>query len=173
MRQRHTAGLSAGERRTSIMGRTLLATIAAGVLLAAGLRGAHAFGHGGPGSCGRRHGMGMAEGPGMLPLPLLLSVMTPEQRAQLGDVMKAEKPAMRSLFEKMRTAHEELADRVFAPGKLTAADLEPQVKKMAALREELVQQPLQRTIKVGDRPTAERVEEAGNRESAVAERGQE
>src|SRR5947199_8271318 len=103
MRQRHTAGLSAGERRTSIMGRTLLATIAAGVLLAAGLRGAHAFGHGGPGSCGRRHGMGMAEGPGMLPLPLLPSVMTPEQPAQPGGVRKAEKPALRRPFENMPT----------------------------------------------------------------------
>jgi len=155
------------------MGRTLLATIAAGVLLAAGLRGAHAFGHGGPGSCGRRHGMGMAEGPGMLPLPLLLSVMTPEQRAQLGDVMKAEKPAMRSLFDKMRTAHEELADRVFAPGKLTAADLEPQVKKMAALREELVQQALATTLKVRDLLTAEQLADAAKKKTRLRELGQE
>src|SRR5207244_10557901 len=130
MRQRHTAGLSAGERRTSIMRRTLLAMIAAGALLAAGLRGAHAFGHGGPGSCGRRHGVGMAEGPGMLPLPLLLSVMTPEPPAPLGDVLKAEKPAMRSLFDKMRTAHEDSAVRVFAPGELTAANLQPRVASL-------------------------------------------
>ena len=155
------------------MRRTLLATIATGALLAAGLHGAHAFGHGGPGFCGRRPGMAMAEGPGMLPLPLLLSVMTPEQRAQLGDVMKAEKPAMRSLFEKMRTAHEELADRVFAPGKLTAADLEPQVKKMAALREELVQQALATTLKVRDLLTAEQLAEAAKKKNRLRELGQE
>ena len=155
------------------MRRTLLAMIAAGALLAAGLHGAHAFGHGGPGSCGGRHGMGMAEGPGMLPLPLLLSVMRPDQRAQLADVMKADKPAMRSLFEKMRTAHEELADRVFASGKLTAADLEPQLKKMAALREQLVQQALATTLKVRELLTPEQLAEAAKKKNRLRELGQE
>src|SRR2546428_14079286 len=107
MRQRHAGrgsrALSKRDRRASVMRRTLLATIATGALLAAGLHGAHAFGHGGPGFCGRRPGMAMAEGPGMLPLPLLLSVMTPDQRPQLRDVMKAEKPATRTLFVYMRT----------------------------------------------------------------------
>src|SRR3989442_7636615 len=173
MRPRHAAGLSARERRTSIMRRTLLATIATGALLMAGLHGAHAFGHGGPGSCGRRSGMAMGEGPGMLPLPLLLSVMTPDQRARLGDVMKAEKPAMRSLFEKLRTAHEELADRVFAPGKLTAADLDPQVKKMAVLRDQLVQQALATTLKVRELLTPQQLVEAAKKKSRLRELGQE
>jgi len=155
------------------MRRTLLTTIAAGALVAAGLHGAHAFGHGGHGFCGRPHGMGMAEGPGMLPLPLLLSVMTPDQRAQLGDIMKAEKPAMRSLFEKMRTAHEELADRVFSPGKLTAADLQPQAKKMAALREQLVRQALATTLKVRDLLTAEQLADAAKKKTRLRELGQE
>jgi len=127
--------------------RPTLLAIAMAAVLAPGLRGAHAFGHGGPGGCmGRRAGMGMGDGAGMLPLPLLLSVMTPDQRAQVGELMKAEKPAMRSLVDKMRTAHEELADRVFASGKLTAADLDPQVKKMAALRDQLVHQALATTV---------------------------
>jgi len=155
------------------MRRTLLATMATGALLAAGLHGAHAFGHGGPGSCGRRPGMAMAEGPGMLPLPLLLSVMTPDQRAQLGDVMKAEKPAMQSLLDKMRTAHEELADRVFAPGKLTAADLDAQVKKMAALRDQLVQQALATTLKVRALLTPEQLAEAAKKKNRLRELGQE
>jgi len=155
------------------MRRTVLTTIAAGALVSATLHGAHAFGHGGPGSCGRPHGMGMAEGPGMLPLPLLLSVMTPDQRAQLGDIMKTEKPAMRSLFDKMRAAHEALADRVFAPGKLTAADLEPQVKNMAALREQLVQQALATTLKVRGLLTPEQLAEAAKKKDRLRQLGQE
>jgi len=155
------------------MRRTLLATMATGAVLAVGIHGAHAFGHGGPGFCGRRHGMGMAEGPGMLPLPLLLSVMRPDQRAQLADVMKADKPAMRSLVDRMRTAHEELADRVFAPGKITAADLQPQVKKMAALRDQLVEQALATTLRVREMLTPEQLAEAAKKKNRLRELGQE
>ena len=40
--------------------RPTLLAIAMAAVLAPGLRGAHAFGHGGPGGCmGRRAGMGM------------------------------------------------------------------------------------------------------------------
>src|SRR5437667_10516457 len=94
--------------------RPTLLAIAMAAVLASGLRGAHAFGHGGPGGCmGRRAGMGMGmgDGAGMLPLPLLLSVMTPDQRAQVGELMKAEKPAMRSLVAEQRTGHAGTADR--------------------------------------------------------------
>src|SRR5439155_21884487 len=105
MRQRHAAGLSARERRISIMRRTLLATIATGALLAAGLHGAHAFGHGGPGFCGRRPGMAMAEGPRLPPLPLLLSLMTPHQRAHRGGLKNAQQPAMRTLCDQPPPAH--------------------------------------------------------------------
>ena len=148
--------------------RPTLLAIAMAAVLAPGLRGAHAFGHGGPGGCmGRRAGMGMGDGAGMLPLPLLLSVMTPDQRAQ------AEKPAMRSLVDKMRTAHEELADRVFASGKLTAADLDPQVKKMAALRDQLVHQALATTLKVRELLTPEQLAEAAKKKNRLRELGQE
>ena len=156
------------------MRRTLLTTIATGILLAAGLQGAHAFGHGGPGSCGRPHMMmGMGGGPGMMPLPMLLSVMTPEQRAQLGDIMKVEKPAMRTLFEKLRTAHEDLADRIFAPGKLTAADVDSQVKKIASLRDQLMQQALATTFKVRGMLTPEQLAEAAKKKDRLRELGQE
>ena len=156
--------------------RPTLLAIAMAAVLAPGLRGAHAFGHGGPGGCmGRRAGMGMGmgDGAGMLPLPLLLSVMTPDQRAQVGELMKAEKPAMRSLVDKMRTAHEELADRVFASGKLTAADLDPQVKKMAALRDQLVHQALATTLKVRELLTPEQLVEAAKKKNRLRELGQE
>jgi len=157
-----------------MMRRTLLTTIATGVLLAAGLHEAHAFGHGGTGGCGRRHMMmGMGGGPGMMPLPMLLSVMTPEQRAQLGDIMKAEKPAMRTLFDKLRTAHEDLADRLFAPGKLTTADIDPQVKKIEALRGQLMQQALATTLKVRGMLTPEQLAEAAKKKTRLRELSEE
>ena len=150
-----------------------LLAIATGAILAAGLPVAHAFGHGGPGCFGHRPGMGMGEGPGMLPLPLLLSVMTPDQRAQVAELMKAQKPAMRNLVDQMRTAHEELADRVFAPGKLTPADVDTQVKKMSALRDQLVRQALATTLKVRELLTPEQLAEAAKKKNRLRELGQE
>jgi Spy/CpxP family protein refolding chaperone len=150
------------------MMRHTLMTLAASMLLAAACRQALAFG------AGFRHFgggpppmMAAAEGPGMLPLPVLLSVMTPDQRAQLRDAMKAEKPAMRDLMDQLRTAHEELADRVFAPGTLTAADVGPQVKKIAALRDQLVQQALAMTLKVRGLLTPEQLAEAAKKKDRL------
>ena len=153
--------------------RHTLTTIAAGVLLAGASRDALAFGGGFRHFGGPPPMMAAAEGPGMLPLPVLLSVMTPDQRAQLRDAMKAEKPAIRDLMEQLRTAHEELADRVFAPGTLTAADVGPQVKKIAALRDQLVQQALAMTLKVRGLLTPEQLAEAAKKKDRLRELHQE
>lgn len=131
-------------------------TMAAGMLLAASTSGAFAFGgHGGPGG---PHGMGPGGLP--LPLPVLVSVMTPAQRGQLRDLMQADRPVMKGLMQQLRAAHDDLSDRVLAPGALGASDLDTQVKHIAALRDQLVQQALQTTLKVRALLTPEQLAEA-------------
>ena len=88
-------------------------------------------------------------------------------------IMKADKPAMRNLFEKLRTAHEDLADRIFAPGKLTSADVDSQVKKIASLRDQLMQQALATTLKVRGMLTPEQLAEAAKKKDRLRELGQE
>ena len=148
------------------MKRSLLTLAAAGVLLAASASDGLAFGHGG------RHGMGgppmMGGGPD-IPLPVLVSVMTPDQRNQLRDLTRSERPDMKAIFEQLRSAHEALSDRLVAPGPLTAADLDPQVKKIAGLRDQLVQQALATTLKVRALLTPDQLAEAAKKMQRLRE----
>jgi Spy/CpxP family protein refolding chaperone len=138
-----------------------LTTLAAAVLLAAGARAGFAFG-------GRGHHMGggppfMGAAAGTLPLPVLVSVMTPAQRGQLRDVMQGERAAMKGILDQLRAAQEELIGRLLTPGALTAADLQPQLQKVAGLRDQLVQHALGTTLKVRALLTPDQLSEAATK----------
>ena len=148
--------------------RTMGMAAAAMVLLHGGATSAHAFG-GMLGGHGPLPMMAPMEGPGMLPLPVLLSVMTSDQRQQLRDIMKSDRPAMHQLLEDLRTAHEALADRVFTPGDLAATDLDPQLAKIAQLRDQLVQRALTTTLRVRALLTADQLAEAAKRKQRLGE----
>lgn len=122
---------------------TFLTTIAAAALLAAGARAGFAFG-------GRGHHMGgpFMGGAGSLPLPVLVSVLTPAQREQLHTDMQTDRATMKSIVDQLRAAQQELTTRVLAPGTLAATDLQPQLQKIAGLRDQLVQHALATTLKV-------------------------
>lgn len=96
-------------------------------------------------------------------LTVLMSVMTAEQRAQLRDIMRSDRPAMHQVLEELRAAHETLADRVFTPGALAASDLDPQLAQIAGLRDQLVQRALDTTLRVRALLTAEQLAEAAKR----------
>jgi Spy/CpxP family protein refolding chaperone len=121
-----------------------LTTIAAAALLAAGARTGFAFG--GPGH--HRGGPPFLGGGGALPLPALISVMTPAQRQQLRDTMQGDRTTMKGLVEQLRAAQQELTSRMLTPGSLTATDLQPQLQKIAGIRDQLVQHALATTLKV-------------------------
>jgi Spy/CpxP family protein refolding chaperone len=144
--------------------RKLLGVIAA-ALLAAATPASLAFEHGGVGGEG-----GRMKGPGgVLPLRVLVSVMTPDQRAQLDDIMATDRPAMRSILEELHAAHDALATRVLAPGPLTTAGLDPEVKAIAALRDRLLQQALRTTLAVRALLTPEQLTEASTKMQRLRE----
>lgn len=112
-------------------------------LLAASLWGVPAYSQ--PHMGGRHMMMGppLGDGPGMM-LPLLLKGvdLTPEQEAKVHSIMTAHQETFRALFKQLRAAHEEMADKLFAPGEVTAADVFPQVQRVAQLREQLMRDGL-------------------------------
>ena len=99
------------------MRKTSFTTIAVTALLAAGVRSGFAFGG------GHRMGGPPFMGGGALPLPVLISVMTPAQRQTLRDTLQTDRTTMRSLVEQLRSAQQELTTRMLAPGTLAASDL--------------------------------------------------
>ena len=93
------------------------------------------------------HGRGAGGRDAAMMLPLLLqgANLTPEQDAKVRQILSARRAASQALVEQLRQAQDELADKLFAAGSLKEADLQPQLQKIAQLREQL----LRESAKVG------------------------
>ena len=123
--------------------RTILTTTIFGLALLTAVPQASAFGmRGSPGFFGGRgghHGGPGRGGPGGMPLRLLIAQLTPEQRTQVRQMLIADRGRMRDTARQLHAAHEALADKLFAGGTLTQADVAPDVQKIAALHQQLVE----------------------------------
>jgi hypothetical protein len=138
--------------------RTLIATLV-GVALLAAAPHAEAFGpHGG----GRflMRGPGGPGGPGGPPFRLLLAQMTPAQRVQARQILRADRDEMRGIVRTLHEAHEALADKTLAAGTVTAADLTPETQKIAALHQQLLDHGVQVMLKVRALATPEQLAKA-------------
>jgi Spy/CpxP family protein refolding chaperone len=100
-----------------------------------------------------RLGMGwksmMEDGPGML-LPLMLKgvELTPKQDNRVHEIMVAHRATFRTLFNQLRAANEELADKLFAAGEVQPEDLTPQIEQITRLRQQLLQEGLKIALEV-------------------------
>jgi periplasmic protein CpxP/Spy len=103
-----------------------------------------------------RHGLGpmrdgpmMGEGPGMM-LPMVLKGidLTDAQEKQVHAIMQAHRATFGALFGELRTAQEEMADKLFVPGEVRAEDLRSQLQRVSQLREQLMQEGLQVALEV-------------------------
>ena len=101
----------------------------------------------------RLGGMGwksmMEDGPGML-LPLMLKgvELTPKQDTRVHEIVVAHRATFRTLFNQLRTANEELADKLFVAGEIQPEDLTPQIEQITRLRQQLLQEGLKIALEV-------------------------
>jgi Spy/CpxP family protein refolding chaperone len=84
----------------------------------------------------------------MVPLVLRHANLTADQQAQVHKIMEADHQNLRALFSQLQTANNELADKLFAPGKVQAADLAPQVQRITQLRQQLMEQGLKTALAI-------------------------
>lgn len=141
------------------MGKAGLAFIG---LMALGLWSATVYG-------GPRHDMGgmgpghmmMGESPGMM-LPMVLKGidLTEAQEKQVRAIMQTHRATLRTLFGELKTAQEEVADRLFAPGDVRAEDLTGQLQRVSQLREQLMQEGLKVALEVRAILTSEQLAKA-------------
>ena len=91
----------------------------------------------------------MGDGPGMM-LPLMLKKLdlTADQDAQVQKIMAAHHDTFKALFTKLEAAHEEMANKFFAPGALSAADLTSQTQAVSQLREQLMNEGLKVALEI-------------------------
>lgn len=98
---------------------------------------------------GGPHMMFGGDGPSaMLPLVLRHANLTPDQQTQVHKIMEAEHQSLQALFKQLQTANDQLADKLFAPGAVQAADLTPQVQQITQLRQQLMEQGLKTALAI-------------------------
>lgn len=92
-------------------------------------------GPGGPGGMGG--GMHEAHSPFLM---LLRSAnLTPAQRSQVHLILNSNKSQMMSIYRELESLHEQIANKLLAPGTVTSADLKPLVDKASRLEANLNQ----------------------------------
>ena len=133
-------------------------SIVVAMLVAVSLWSAVVYGQPLPGVGGRGR---MGGGPGKL-LPLVLKGvdLTSEQQAQVKEIVGAHRTTFRGLVSQLRAAHEELADKLFAPEAVQEADLAPQVQRVVQLRQQLMQEGLKVALEVRGVLTPEQLAKA-------------
>jgi len=98
----------------------------------------------GPGShWGRGHGGGFG-----LELFLRQLNLTDPQRAQVKTIMSQQREASTALFKQLHSEKDALSSKFFAPGALQAADLAPELQKLAATQQQLLEQRMQTAVAI-------------------------
>jgi len=135
------------KRKASLGSRLGWAAVVAGILAAPCWAGP-AFAQQGGGfgwQGGRGHGSGLS-----MSLPLVVKGvgLTEAQQAQVKQIVGAHQAQFRALLAQLRSAHEQLGEKLYAPGPLQADDVAPLVQQIGQLRVQLTQEALQVALEI-------------------------
>lgn len=99
---------------------------------------------------------------GGMALPLLIRAanLTPEQDGKVRAILTSHRTVTRNTVEQLRRAQDELADKLLGPSSVQATDLQPLLKQIAALREQLLQDSAQIALEVRSVLTPEQLARA-------------
>jgi Spy/CpxP family protein refolding chaperone len=103
----------------------------------------------------------------MLPMVLKGIDLTDAQEKQVHAIMQAHRATFGALFGELRTAQEEMADKLFVPGEVRPEDLTGQLQRVAQLREQLMQEGLQVALEVRGVLTPEQLAKAAELKERV------
>ena len=96
------------------------------------------------------HGGGMGHGGMMEGMPLFLQAadLTPAQRAQIKKILEDSHATAHSQYEQMHAAREQMADKLFSNGPLTANDLAAQTDQISKAQQALLRNELNVALQV-------------------------
>ncbi len=123
--------------RTKLGSRLLALALVAAGLFASGSAGAQSSG---------RKGGGAADG--VLPLMVRSANLTPEQDAKVKELVATRRAAARALTQQLRQAEDDLAEKLLAPGSVHIADVQPQLQRIAQLRDQLMRDSTQAALDI-------------------------
>ena len=94
-------------------------------------------------------GMGGWRGASMPFGPALRAVgLTDEQRTQVTQIMASHRPQLRTLGSQLRSAHQQLMDKLYGPGAVSAEELAPLRQQIAQIRDQFGQESLQMALEI-------------------------
>ena len=95
------------------------------------------------------HGRMMGDSPAMmLGMVLRHADLTSDQQERVHKIMEADHQNIRALFKQLEAANNQLADKLFAPGTVQAADVAPQVQRITQLRQQLMEQGVKTALAI-------------------------
>lgn len=97
----------------------------------------------------------------MLPLLVKGASLTDAQQAQVKQIVESHRPQFQGLLNQLRTAREQLAEKLYAPGPVKAEDLAPLMQQIGQLRGQLTQEGLQVALEIRGVLTPEQLAKAG------------
>ena len=102
-------------------------------------------------------------------LPLLLrgANLTADQKVQVQQIMANHRVTLRHLFSQLRTAQDEMANKLFSTAKLQEADLAPQAQQIAQLRNQLADEGLRVVLEIRGVLTPEQLAKASQLKSQM------
>lgn len=110
---------------------------------------------------GHWRGAGGGDGGTMLPLMLRTANLTPDQQTRVREILSAHRTASQPVVAQLRQAQNDLADKLFAPGPVQEADLQPQLQKIVRLREQLLLESAKTVLEVRALLTSDQLGKAG------------
>ena len=144
-------------RKAILRTRSWWTVMLAGMLAAGLLAGPALAQKGGFGSRGMGRGSGLD-----MSLPLLVKgvELTEAQQAQVNQIVATHQPQFRALLSQLRSAREQLTDKLYAPGTLKADDVAPLTQQIGQLRGQLTQEALQVALEIRAVLTPEQLAQA-------------
>jgi protein CpxP len=95
--------------------------------------------------------------------------LTEAQQAQVRQIVASHRPKLETLRQQLRTAREQLAEKLYAPGPVKAEDLAPLIQQIGKLREPLMHESLQVALEVRKLLTPEQLAKAKQRRQRLHE----
>jgi len=109
------------------------------------------------------YGTGPAQGGFHMMLPPLMKGvgLTEAQQTQVKEIVAAHQPQFEKLQSQLRATHEQLAEKLFAPGPVKREDLAPLRQQLGHLRDQLTQEAFQVALDIRGVLTPEQLAKAG------------
>ncbi|MBV8978551.1 MAG: periplasmic heavy metal sensor [Alphaproteobacteria bacterium] len=110
------------------------------------------------GGMGHPHQMGEMHGGHSAFMMLLHSAnLTPEQRAQVGQILTAHHSQTTAMHRQLQDLHEKIADKILGSGTVTSADLKPLVDQASRLEAKLNENMADTAVAIRNLLTADQV----------------